>query len=93
MRVLVLSQNKVLQRFAGRIPDDKVVDRVQQVCVEEDLEAPCVLVEVWRRSVAPFSDVLQLLDMLALFSHIISTSSSAGRHSSSCSCDSLRMLL
>ena len=42
--------------------------------------------------VATFSDVMQLLDVLALFSlanmDIISISSFSGRHSPSCSCDS-----
>ena len=70
------------------------MDRAHQRFVEQQLEAPCVVpVEVWRGSV----DVLQFLDMLALFSRgnldIFSTSSFTGRHSPSCSCESLRMLL
>ena len=94
----LLSQNKVLQRSAEQILDDRAVDIVQQRFVEQNLEAPCVVpVEVWRGSVAPFSGVLQLLDVLALFSRgnlgIVSTSPSTGRHSPSCSRDSLRMLL
>ena len=63
-KVLVLSQNRVLKRSVEQILDDKVVDRVQQRFVEQDLEAPCVvLVEVWRGSVAPFSVVFTLLTL------------------------------
>ena len=52
--VLVLSQNKVLQRFAEQILDDKVVDRAQQRFEEQDLEVPprlllCSLAWVWCR--------------------------------------------
>ena len=47
--------------------------------------------------VAPFSDVMQLLDVFALFSRgnldITSQSSSPGRHLPSRSCDSQRVLL
>ena len=51
MKVLVFSQNKVLQRFAQQIIDDKVVDRVQQRFEEQDLEAPPRLSRaIWRKS-------------------------------------------
>ena len=50
---MVLSQNKVLQRFVEQIIDDMVVglDRVQQRFVEQDFEAPYVgsLMWVWWR--------------------------------------------
>ena len=50
VKVLLLSQNKVLRRFAEQILDDKVVDRAQRF-VEQDLKAPCVVLEqAWRGS-------------------------------------------
>ena len=63
-QVLALSHDRVLQRFVEQILDDKAEDMVQQRPVEQDLEAPCVvLVEVWRGSVAPFSVVNTLLTL------------------------------
>ena len=63
--------------------------RIQQRFVEQNFEA-----WVW---FAPFSDVMQPSDVLALFSggnlDIISWSSSPGRQLPSCSCESQRILL
>ena len=51
--VLVLSQNKVLQRFAEQILDHKVVNRAQQRFEEQDPKCPaslsCSLALVWWR--------------------------------------------
>ena len=93
MVVLVLSQNKVLQRYAEQILDDKVVDRAQQRFEEQDLEVPRVsLVQSGVSLVGPFSDVDKLLALSHGNLDIISTSSLSGRHSPSV-CDSLRRLL
>ena len=71
---MILSQNKVLQRFVEQTIDDLVLDRVQQRFEEEDLETPRVsLVQSGVGLVAPFSNV-----------DIISTSFSTGRHLPSC---------
>ena len=83
VKVLVFSQNNVVQRFAEQIiDDDKVVDRVQRRFEEQDLDAPRVsLVQSGVGLVAPFSDVDKLLALSDGNLDIISTSSSSGRHS------------
>ena len=75
MVVLVLSQNKVLQRFAEQILDEKVVRRAQQRFEEQDLEVPRVsLVQSCVGLVAPFSDMDKLLALSHGNLDIISTS-------------------
>ena len=73
----VFSQDWFCSVFVKQIFDDKVVYRVQQRFVEQNLVAPL------RRSdvglVAPFSDVLKLGKL-----DIISTSFSSGGHLPSC---------
>ena len=92
MVVLVLSQNKVLQRFVEQILDE-VVDRAQQSFEEQDLEVPRVsLVQSGVGLMAPLSDVDNLLALSHGNLDIISASSSSGRYSPSV-CDSLRRLL
>ena len=69
MKVLVLSQNKVLQRFVEQILDDVVVDRVQQRLEEQDLETPRVRCgfggAVLRREQASRPAGMEILDTIA----------------------------
>ena len=73
---MVLSQNKVVQRFAERILD-KVADWVQQRFEEQDVERPGGLTWVCG----------------AVLRRVAAPGRARGRHSLSCSCDSLRMCL
>ena len=79
----VFSLDKVLQRLVQQI---MVVDWVQQRFVEQNFESGV-------RLVAPFAAPGRARAILTWKLDIISSSSSSGRHSPSCSCDSLQMLL
>ena len=83
---MVLSQDKVLQRFVEQTIDDV------KVGLAEFNTASCSRTSRRKSDVGlvvPFSDVIKFARAVSLGNlYIISTSSSSGRHFPSCSCDS-----